>query len=49
MVLGVLVLVFLRYKKRMDPKEVHVDENWEELVRLRGPWQVQSPGFFAMI
>ena len=24
----------------MDSKEVHVDENGEEVVRLRGPWQV---------
>lgn len=38
--LGALVLVFFRYKKRMDSKEVHLDENGEEVVRLRGPWQV---------
>ena len=41
--LGALVLVFFRYKKRMDSKEVHVDENGEEVVRLRGPWQVPTP------
>lgn len=41
--LGALVLVFFRYKKRMDSKEVHVDENGEEVVRLRGPWQVCTP------
>jgi hypothetical protein len=51
--LGALVLVFFRYKKRMDSKEVHVDENGEEVVRLRGPWQVLTPSnsltFFATI
>ena len=43
--LGALVLVFFRYKKRMDSKEVHVDENGEEVVRLRGPWQVCTSSF----
>ena len=45
--LGALVLVFFRYKKRMDSKEVHVDENGEEVVRLRGPWQVRTPSFLS--
>ena len=43
--LGALVLVFFRYKKRMDSKEVHVDENGEEVVKLRGPWQVYITWF----
>jgi hypothetical protein len=43
--LGALVLVFFRYKRRMDSKEVHVDENGEEVVRLRGPWQVRPSSF----
>ena len=36
--LGALVLVFsfIRHKKRMGSKEVHVDENEEEVVRLTG-------------
>lgn len=42
--LGALVLVFIRYKKRLDSKEVHLDENGEEVVRLRGPWQVHVLG-----
>jgi hypothetical protein len=35
--LGALVLVLFRYKKRMGSKEIHVDENGKEVVRLRGP------------
>jgi hypothetical protein len=35
---GALLLVAIRYKKSL--KEVHVDENGEEVIRLRGPWQV---------
>lgn len=42
--LGALVLVFFRYKRRMDSKEVLLDENGEEVVRLRGPWQVHVLG-----
>jgi hypothetical protein len=39
--IGALLLVAIRYKKSL--KEVYVDENGQEIIRLRGPWQVGLP------
>jgi hypothetical protein len=38
---GALLLVVLKYQKSL--KEVRLDENGEEIIRLRGPWQVRHP------
>jgi hypothetical protein len=39
---GALLLVALQYRKKVKQaqKEVHLDENGVEVVRLKGPWHV---------
>lgn len=46
---GALLLIVMQYRKRMPPKEVHVDEEGREVVRLKGPWQVCFPIFAAHV
>ncbi|KAF9806701.1 hypothetical protein IEO21_08576 [Rhodonia placenta] len=41
---GALVLTALQYRRRVTEREVHVDENGQEVVRLKGPWQVHVLG-----
>ncbi|TCD71387.1 phosphatidylserine decarboxylase 1 [Steccherinum ochraceum] len=41
---GALLLMFMQYRKRLPPREVHVDEEGREVVRLKGPWQVHVLG-----
>jgi len=43
---GALLLVAIQYrrKSRRASKEVELDENGEEIIRLRGPWQVHVLG-----
>jgi len=41
---GALLLIVMQYRKRLPPKEVHVDEEGREVVRLKGPWQVHVLG-----
>jgi hypothetical protein len=36
---GALLLVVIQYRKKVE-KEVHVDENGNEIIRLKGPWTV---------
>jgi phosphatidylserine decarboxylase len=36
---GALVLVAIQYRRK-SRKEVHVDEDGNEVIRLKGPWQV---------
>ncbi|KAJ7740913.1 phosphatidylserine decarboxylase 1 [Mycena maculata] len=40
---GALVLVAVQYRKRTR-KEVHVDEDGNEIIRLKGPWQIHVLG-----
>lgn len=42
---GALLLVAIQYrrKSRRASKEVELDENGEEVIKLRGPWQVSPP------
>ncbi|KAF7303714.1 Phosphatidylserine decarboxylase proenzyme 1, mitochondrial [Mycena indigotica] len=40
---GALVLVAIQYRKKAR-KEVHVDEDGNEVIRLKGPWQVHVLG-----
>ncbi|KAJ7049477.1 phosphatidylserine decarboxylase 1 [Mycena amicta] len=40
---GALVLVAIQYRRKAR-KEVHVDENGNEVIRLKGPWQVHVLG-----
>ncbi|KAF7324823.1 Phosphatidylserine decarboxylase proenzyme 1, mitochondrial [Mycena kentingensis (nom. inval.)] len=40
---GALVLVAIQYRKKTR-KEVHVDEDGNEVIRLKGPWQVHVLG-----
>ena len=42
---GALLLIVMQYRKRIPPKEVHVDEEGREIVRLKGPWQVRTLTF----
>jgi len=39
---GAILLVVLKYQKSL--REVDVDENGEQIIRLRGPWQVHVLG-----
>ncbi|KAJ7489530.1 phosphatidylserine decarboxylase 1 [Mycena latifolia] len=40
---GALVLVAIQYRKKAR-KEVHVDDDGNEIIRLKGPWQVHVLG-----
>ncbi|KAI0697145.1 phosphatidylserine decarboxylase-domain-containing protein [Cytidiella melzeri] len=40
---GALLLIVIQYRKRVE-KEIHVDENGNEVVRLKGPWTVHVMG-----
>ena len=46
---GALLLIVMQYRKRMPPKEVHVDEEGREVVRLKGPWQVCFSNFAVRV
>lgn len=39
---GALVLVAIQYRRKTR-KEVLVDEDGNEVIRLKGPWQVCTP------
>ncbi|EPQ61394.1 hypothetical protein GLOTRDRAFT_102911 [Gloeophyllum trabeum ATCC 11539] len=41
---GALLLVAVDYRKNHLGKEVHVDEHGNEIVKLKGPWQVHVIG-----
>ncbi|KAJ7856643.1 phosphatidylserine decarboxylase 1, partial [Mycena olivaceomarginata] len=40
---GALVLVAIQYRRK-SRKEVHVDEDGNEVIRLKGPWQIHVLG-----
>ena len=40
---GALLLVVIQYRRYHAEKEVHVDEDGDEVIKLRGPWQVGVP------
>ncbi|KAK7055200.1 phosphatidylserine decarboxylase proenzyme 1, mitochondrial [Favolaschia claudopus] len=40
---GALVLVAVQYRRK-SRKEVHVDEDGNEIIRLKGPWQIHVLG-----
>jgi hypothetical protein len=37
---GALLLVLIQYRRHRTEKEVHVDEDGHEVIKLKGPWQV---------
>jgi phosphatidylserine decarboxylase len=40
---GALLLVVIQYRRYHAEKEVHVDEDGDEVIKLKGPWQVGVP------
>ena len=40
---GALLLVLIQYRRHYSEKEVHVDEDGHQVVKLKGPWQVGLP------
>lgn len=38
---GALLLVVIQYRKRLGEREVYVDEDGHEVVKLKGPWHVR--------
>ena len=40
---GALLLVVIQYRRHYSEKEVHVDEDGHEVIKLKGPWQVGVP------
>jgi hypothetical protein len=45
---GVLLLIFIQYRRHRSEKEVHVDEDGYEVIKLKGPLQVgnRASSFF---
>ncbi|KAF8502872.1 phosphatidylserine decarboxylase-domain-containing protein [Russula emetica] len=41
---GALLLVLIQYRRYRLEKEVHVDEDGHEVIKLKGPWQVHILG-----
>ncbi|KAH9990494.1 phosphatidylserine decarboxylase-domain-containing protein [Russula vinacea] len=41
---GALLLVLIQYRRHRLEKEVHVDEDGHEVIKLKGPWQVHILG-----
>ncbi|EKM60666.1 uncharacterized protein PHACADRAFT_203823, partial [Phanerochaete carnosa HHB-10118-sp] len=41
---GALLLIAIQYRKRLGQKEVYVDEEGHEVVKLKGPWTVHVMG-----
>ncbi|GJE98010.1 phosphatidylserine decarboxylase [Phanerochaete sordida] len=41
---GALLLIAIQYRKRLGEKEVYVDEDGHEVVKLKGPWTVHVMG-----
>ena len=37
---GALLLILIQYRRYRSEKEVHVDEDGHEVIKLKGPWQV---------
>lgn len=44
---GALLLVLIQYRRHRLDKEVHVDEDGQEVIKLKGPWQVGNVIFFG--
>jgi hypothetical protein len=45
---GALLLVLIQYRRHRLEKEVHVDEDGHEVIKLKGPWQVGNAlSFFS--
>jgi hypothetical protein len=43
---GALLLVLIQYRRHRTGKEVYVDEDGHEVIKLKGPWQVGAFFFF---
>ncbi|THG94853.1 hypothetical protein EW026_g6693 [Hermanssonia centrifuga] len=41
---GALLLIVIQYRKRLGEREVYVDEEGHEVVKLKGPWHVHVIG-----
>lgn len=39
---GALLLVVIQYRRRLGEKEVYVDDEGHEVVKLKGPWTVSA-------
>jgi hypothetical protein len=46
---GALLLVLIQYRRHRAEKEVHVDEDGHEVIRLKGPWQVSTSFYITLI
>ncbi len=46
---GALLLVFIQYRRHYTEKEVHVDEDGHEVIKLKGPWQVGMPFYSSHV
>jgi hypothetical protein len=44
---GALLLVLIQYRRHRAGKEVYVDEDGHEVIRLKGPWQVSTPFYIS--
>jgi phosphatidylserine decarboxylase len=47
---GALLLLLIQYRRYRSEREVQVDEDGYEVIRLKGPWQVgdERPFFFPI-
>ena len=45
---GAMVLVYVQYRRKRRSKEVQVDENGMEVIKLKGPWQVRLHALFPV-
>ena len=39
---GALLLIVLQYRRKAAEREVHVDEEGREVLKLKGPWHVRA-------
>ena len=46
---GALLLVVIQYRRYNAEKEVHVDEDGHEVIKLKGPWQVGIPFYSSRV
>jgi hypothetical protein len=44
---GALLLVLIQYRRHRAGKEVYVDEDGHEVIRLKGPWQVSTSFYIS--
>ena len=45
---GALLLVLIQYRRYRSEKEVYIDEEGHEVIKLKGPWQVGKCALFPL-